>query len=191
MGTFFSNVPKIANVPTVGVNVPIPQFEEVQTLRRIPLSAGSRRKRIEDGTFVFALLDPFYGQSVEHPIPFRGERFAQPGLLRACRPIAKHVLHQVTIFTELGKVADPLRHCAEFVPPGAGESPPQLAIAVGSRVEFVQVSQEAGNSGDVQYAAHDLRPFLEGPQARFVQWLSRRDPGLNQRERGMYERRTI
>jgi hypothetical protein len=128
MGTFFGNV------PTLGVNVPIPQLQEVQTVQRIPLSAGSRRKRIEDGTFVFTLLDPFYGQPVEYPIPFRGERFAQPGLLRACRPIAKHVLHQVTIFTELGKVADLLRRSAECVPPGAGEFPPQLAIAVGRLV---------------------------------------------------------
>ena len=168
MGTFFSNVPKVPNVPILGVNVSIPQLLEVQSERRIPFGAGNRSKRIEDGTFVFALLDAFYRQPVEYPISFCGESFAQPGFLRACRAIAKYVLHQVAVLTEFGEVADLFRRGEKFVPPGAGEFPPQLAIAVGRRVEFVQVPQEAGNPGDVQHAAHDLRPFFKGPQACFV-----------------------
>ena len=137
-------------------------------MRRIPLRAVGRRESVEDGAFVFALVDPLHSKPVEDPIPLRGERLAQPCLLRACRAITTHVQHQVALFAELGQVADFLRLRAECVPPCAREFPPQLAVAVGRLVQLVQVSKETGNSRDVQHAAHDLRPFLERPEACFV-----------------------
>jgi hypothetical protein len=75
MGTFFGNVP---NVPIRGGNVPI---QQIRFMGRIPPRAGGRRKSIEDGAFVFALIDPLHSKPVEDPIPLRGKRLAQPGLL--------------------------------------------------------------------------------------------------------------
>jgi hypothetical protein len=76
MGTFFGNVP---NVPILGGNVPIRQIQQIRFTGRIPPRAVGLRKSIEDGAFVFALVDPLHSKPVEDPIPLRGERLAHIG----------------------------------------------------------------------------------------------------------------
>src|ERR1035438_5636013 len=128
---------------------------------------------------------------VEYSITLRGKRLAQTGLLRTRRPISPHAEHQVALFAKLIQFAGFLRFLAICLPPGAGELAPHLTIGIRRFIEFVQIAEEAGDSRNLQYAAHDSGPAFERPQACRMQGFSGSNPGLNKRQCRVDQRRAI
>ncbi len=111
----------------------------------------------------------------KHAVPHLLDGDPEAGLLRPV-VVAADRRRRIAEYRHVEEICGADIGGAEAVPPGGDEGAPTRALAVGGLHHLVEIAEKAVNARDLEHAAHDMRPVLEGADAARPARFSGGDP---------------